>query len=77
MYGGLTYAQRHHLKVIVESKPEVLSVTLCGTLVDLGLVRPDGERFSATEEGATLRVYSSNANPCLATAAQLSNVAGA
>jgi hypothetical protein len=51
MYVGMTYAQRHHLKVIVESKPEVLSVTLCATLVDLGLVRVDGKSFTATEDG--------------------------
>ena len=48
---GLTLEQRHHLKAIVESKAEVLSVTLCRTLVDLGFVRPDGETFSATEDG--------------------------
>ena len=51
VYDGLTIEQRHHLKVIVEDKAEVLSVTLCRTLVDLGLVRPDGETFSATEDG--------------------------
>jgi hypothetical protein len=51
MYVGLTYAQRDHLKVIVESRPEVLSVTLCGFLVDLGLARVDGESFTATEDG--------------------------
>ena len=51
VYVGLTYAQRDHLKVIVESRPEVLSVTLCGFLVDLGLARVDGESFTATEDG--------------------------
>ena len=51
VYDNLSLVQRHHLKVIVESKAEVLSVTLCRTLVDLGLVRPDGETFSATEDG--------------------------
>ena len=48
---GLTLEQRHHLKVIVETNAEVLSVTLCRTLVELGLVRPDGDSFSATEDG--------------------------
>ena len=51
VYDSLTPTQRHHLKVIVESKAEVLSVTLCRTLVELGLVRPDGDSFSATEDG--------------------------
>jgi len=51
VYDGLSLVQRHHLKVIVESKAEVLSVTLCRTLVELGLVRPDGESFIATEDG--------------------------
>ena len=51
VYDGLTIEQRHHLKVIVEDKAEVLSVTLCRTLVELGLVRPDGDSFSATEDG--------------------------
>ena len=51
VYNGLSLVQRHHLKVIVEDKAEVLSVTLCRTLVDLGLVRPDGESFIATEDG--------------------------
>ena len=51
VYDGLSLVQRHHLKVIVESKAEVLSVTLCRTLVDLGLVLPDGDSFSATEDG--------------------------
>jgi len=51
VYDGLTIEQRHHLKVIVESRPEVLSVTLCGFLVDLGLARVDGESFTATEDG--------------------------
>jgi hypothetical protein len=51
VYDGLLPVQRHHLKVIVESRPEVLSVTLCQTLVVLGLVRPDGESFIATEDG--------------------------
>ena len=52
VYVGLTYAQRDHLKVIVESRPEVLSgVTLCRFLVDLGLARVDGESFTATEDG--------------------------
>ena len=51
VYDGLSLVQRHHLKVIVESKAEVLSVTLCRTLVDLGLVRADGETFIATEDG--------------------------
>jgi len=51
VYDGLSLVQRHHLKVIVESKAEVLSVTLCRTLADLGLVRSDGDSFSATEDG--------------------------
>ena len=51
VYNGLSLVQRHHLIVIVESRPEVLSVTLCRTLVELGLVRPDGDSFSATEDG--------------------------
>ncbi len=51
VYDSLSPVQRHHLKVIVESKAEVLSVTLCRTLVELGLVRPDGESFTATEDG--------------------------
>ena len=29
VYDNLSLVQRHHLKVIVESQPEVLSVTLC------------------------------------------------
>jgi hypothetical protein len=33
VYEGLTFDQRHHLKVIVEDKAEVLSVT---ALPDLG-----------------------------------------
>ena len=49
--GGLTIVQRHHLKVIVESKAEVLSVTLCKTLVVLSLVRQVGGNFIATEDG--------------------------
>ena len=48
----LMIVPRHHLKVIVESNAEVLSVTLCRTLVDLALVRPDGDSFSATKDGA-------------------------
>ena len=51
VYDGLSLDQRHHLKVIVESKPEVLSVTCCRSLLGLGLVRPDGDSFSATEDG--------------------------
>jgi hypothetical protein len=51
VYDNLSLVQRHHLKVIVESKAEVLSVTLCRTLVDLDLVLPDGETFAATEDG--------------------------
>jgi len=51
VHQGLTLGQRRYLKTIVESKPEVLSGTLCDTLVDLGLVRPDGDSFSATEDG--------------------------
>ena len=51
VYDNLSLVQRHHLKVIVEDKAEVLSVTLCRTLVELGLVRPDGDSFSATEDG--------------------------
>ena len=51
VYQGLTLGQRHYLKVIVESSPEVLGLDLCETLVDLGLVRPDGESLTATEEG--------------------------
>ena len=51
VYDGLSLDQRHHLKVIVESRPEVLSVTLCGFLVDLGLARVDGESFTATDDG--------------------------
>ena len=51
VYNGLSLDQRHHLKVIVEDKAEVLSVTLCRTLVVLGLVRPDGESFIASDDG--------------------------
>ena len=51
VYVGLTYAQRDHLKVIVEDKAEVLSVTLCKTLAVLSLVRQVGGNFIATEDG--------------------------
>jgi len=51
VYDGLTIEQRHHLKVIVEDKAEVLSVTLCKTLVVLSLVRQVGGTFIATEDG--------------------------
>ena len=51
VYDGLTIEQRHHLKVIVEDKAEVLSVRLCKTLVVLSLVRQIGEKFIATEDG--------------------------
>jgi hypothetical protein len=51
VYDGLTIEQRHHLKVIVEDKAEVLSVTLCKTLVVLSLVRQVGGNFIATEDG--------------------------
>ena len=51
VYDSLTPTQRHHLKVIVESKAEVLSVTLCKTLVVLSLVRQVGGNFIATEDG--------------------------
>ena len=51
VYDGLTIEQRHHLKVIVEDKAEVLSVTLCKTLVVLSLVRQVGGTFVATEDG--------------------------
>ena len=51
VYDGLSLDQRHHLKVIVESRSEVLSVTCCRSLVGLGLVRPDEDSFSATEDG--------------------------
>jgi len=32
VYQGLTLGQRHYLKVIVESSPEVLGLDLCETL---------------------------------------------
>ena len=48
---GLTIEQRHHLKAIVEDKAEVLSVTLCKTLVVLSLVHQVGGNFIATEDG--------------------------
>ena len=51
VYDGLTIEQRHHLKVIVEDKAEVLSVTLCKTLAVLSLVRQVGGNFIATEDG--------------------------
>ena len=51
VYDGLSLVQRHHLKVIVEDKAEVLSVTLCKTLVVLSLVRQVGGTFIATEDG--------------------------
>jgi len=51
VYNGLSLDQRHHLKVIVEDKAEVLSVTLCKTLVVLSLVRQVGGNFIATEDG--------------------------
>ena len=51
VYDGLTIEQRHHLKAIVEDKAEVLSVTLCKTLVVLSLVRQVGGNFIATEDG--------------------------
>jgi len=51
VFEGLTLVQRHHLMAIVNSKAEVLSVTLCKTLVVLGLVRQVGETYIATEDG--------------------------
>ena len=66
VYQGLTLGQRHYLKVIVESSPEVLGLDLCETLVDLGLVRPDGEWLTATEEGRYVASLASASLPSAA-----------
>ena len=70
VYQGLTLGQRHYLKVIVESSPEVLGLDLCETLVDLGLVRPDGDSFIATEAGRYVATLASASKPSRAKSAQ-------
>ena len=70
VYQGLTLGQRHYLKVIVEFSPEVLGLDLCETLVDLGLVRPDGESLTATEEGRYVASLASAPKPSRAKSAQ-------
>jgi hypothetical protein len=47
----LTPAQRDYLTKIAECHYQQLSAPVCESLVDLGLVRLDGKRFIATEDG--------------------------
>ena len=51
MYLGLTLAQRHHLQVIVKAESEQLSAPICEDLIELGLVRRNGNALTATEDG--------------------------
>ena len=51
VFMGLTLAQRHNLKAVVEAKPQQLSTPVCESLIDLGLVRRDGDALIATEDG--------------------------
>jgi hypothetical protein len=51
VYIGLTPAERWHLKVIFEARLGPLNATVCERLIDLGLVRRDGDTFAATEGG--------------------------
>ena len=72
VHQGLTLGQRHYLKVIVESSPEVLGRDLCETLVDLGLVRRDGESFIATEAGRYVATLANASKPSRAQSARSS-----
>ena len=43
--------ERHHLKLIVEGRSVGLTKAVCERLVELGLVRRDGDLYVATEDG--------------------------
>ena len=51
--GNLLLKRReiHHLKLIIEGRLTGLTVTVCERLIELGLVRRDGNLYIATEVG--------------------------
>jgi hypothetical protein len=51
IYQGLTPAQLAQLAAIVEHDDQPLFRPICETLVDVGLIRRDGDRYVPTEDG--------------------------
>ena len=51
IYHGLTSAQHAPLMAIAQCDSQALSMPLCESLVALGLVRLDGNKYFLTEDG--------------------------
>ncbi len=51
---SLKRRERHHLKLIIDGRFLGLTSAVCERLVALGLVRQDGDSYSATDDGREL-----------------------